>query len=171
MTYTFVNNLPDYIHTDPVLISGKDSLQFHEKEFLLLHQNDGLGALYEIRYEQHCSPFKQVIVSDHILAVGHEEYFYLFDQPSCKNLLRLKLSGYFGHLYTNNNHFYVSDANGITCINQQGKICWNNNGLGVDGIIINSFTGDCILGAGEWDPPGGWKDFMLEKNTGNAVVK
>lgn len=166
MTYSFVNEIPADIRTAPLLISGENSLSFDGKVFLVLYQNDGSATPYEIRYEYHCSPLKSVILADHLLAVGHEAHFYLFDISTGKSLLHLKLSGYFGYLYLDTDLFFVTDASGITCINRQGEIVWDNHQLGVDGVIIESFTENKISGTGEWDPPGGWRKFMIQKETG-----
>jgi hypothetical protein len=166
MTYTFAASVPADISLVPLLISGPGSLPFDGQEFLLLHQDDGSTTAYEIRYEYHCSPFKAAIVEDHLLAVGHEAFFYLFNISTGKHLLSHRLSGYFGHLYLDNGLFYVADADGITCINQQGEILWDNHQLGIDGVTIESFSADRISGSGEWNPPGGWRKFILEKKTG-----
>lgn len=166
MTYTFAAERPADMATAPVLISGAASLSFHGKEFLLLHQDDGNTTVYEIRYEYHCSPFKSVLLADYVLGVGHEAHFYLFDISTGCHLLSRQLSGYFGNLHLDNNLFYVADANGITCISKQGAILWNNDQLGIDGVTIESFTENKISGAGEWDPPGGWRKFMIAKETG-----
>ncbi|HEY9262160.1 hypothetical protein, partial [Chitinophaga sp.] len=128
-TYTFSDDLPDDISTAPLLISGPDSLAFDGKVFLLIHQNDGRKSAYKIRYEYHCSPFKAAILTNHVLAAGYEACFYLFDISTDTHLLSLQLSGYFGYLYIDNGLFYVADANGITCINQQGEVLWDNHQL------------------------------------------
>jgi hypothetical protein len=103
---------------------------------------------------------------DNILAVGFEENFYLFDTATKTNILNLKMEGYFGHLYFNEDLLYIADANGIHCIDKTASIIWHNNNLGIDGVIINEFTNSKILGSGEWDPPDGWRDFILDKQTG-----
>lgn len=166
MIYTFADEIPADIPTEPLLISGANSSSFDGKEFLLLHQNDDRIIVFEIRYEYHCSPFKAAILADHVLAVGHEGFFYLFNISTGKSLLSLKLSGYFGSLYLDSHLFYVADADGITCINKQGEILWDNHQLGIDGVLIESFTENKISGTGQWDPPGGWRKFMIEKETG-----
>ena len=119
MTFDFTDKIPqDLNHQEPILISGLDTLEFGGREYLVIN-NNGM-SLYEIRYEYHCSPFKQAIIVDTILAVGHEENFYLFDLLTKTNILRLKMEGYFGHLYINSDNFYVADAGGLYCIDKCG---------------------------------------------------
>lgn len=169
MTFVFTNILPDSINLQPILISGPDSIHFRRKEYLIVNQNDDARNLFEIKYDCHCSPFKQTMIIDKILAVGFEEYFYLFDTAIQSNILKLKMEGYFGHLYFNEDLFYVADSAGIYCINKNASIIWQNNNLGIDGVIINEFTDNNIFGSGEWDPPGGWRDFILDKQTGFII--
>jgi len=52
----------------------------------------------------------------------------------------------------------------------QGEIIWVNNSLGIDGVIIEKFDTDKIYGSGEWNPPGGWRDFVLDINTGKYFI-
>ena len=166
MNFIFSNDIPSSVHLKPILISGTDSIQFVGRKFLILDQDGETKSLFEIRYESHCSPFKQAMIIDNILAVGFEEYFYLFDTTIQLNILKLKMNGYFGHLYYNNELLYITDSGGVFCIGKAGSLIWHNNNLGIDGVIINEFTNDKIFGSGEWDPPGGWRDFTLDKQTG-----
>ena len=169
MTFVFTNILPDSINLQPILISGFESIHFRGKEYLIVNQNGDAKNLFEIKYDCHCSPFKQAMIIDKILAVGFEEYFYMFDMSSKSNILNLKMEGYFGHLYFNEDLFYVADSAGIYCINKNTSIIWQNKNLAIDGVIINDFISNKILGSGQWDPPGGWRNFILDKQTGLAI--
>jgi hypothetical protein len=166
MNYTFSDNIPGNLNLQPVIISGSESLLYRGQEYLLFEQKNEIKAIYEIRYQSTCSPFKQAISIDNILAVGNHIYFYLFNAILNENILQLEVEGYFGGLYLHNEHFYIADAHGIYCIDKLGKLLWQNNNLAIDGVIINNFTDNNIFGSGEWDPPGGWLDFILDKHTG-----
>ena len=166
MNFIFSKDLFESVNLESILISGPDSLNFTNKEYLILDSNGEAQGLFEIRYQAHCSPFKEAMIIDHILAVGFEGYFYMFDIISKSNMLKLKMEGYFGHLYFNKDLFYVADSAGIYCINKNASIIWQNKNLGIDGVIINDFTNGKIFGSGEWDPPGGWRDFILDQQTG-----
>lgn len=165
---TFTDKLPDNLYSESILISGAESLHFDKQEYLIIIQNND-ERCYEIRYEYHCSPFKQAMIIDSVLAVGYEENFYLFDLVTNRNLLNLKMEWYFGHLYFDNDLFYVADACGLYCINKNACILWQNSKLAIDGVVINDFSENVISGSGEWDPPGGWKDFIVDKQTGITI--
>lgn len=72
MKIEFIENIPKYHSESPILISGESSLEFNNKQFLSVTKEDGKIDIYEIRYEYHCSPFKQAEVMNNILVVGHE---------------------------------------------------------------------------------------------------
>lgn len=165
MTFNFADTFSD-LTLRPTLISGPDSKTLSNQIYLIIKNGSVPDKLYEIRYEAHCSPFKEAMIVDNLLAVGHEEYFYLFNLETNTNILRWKMEGYFGQLYFDADLFYIADAGGLYCIDKNGTIRWQNNNLGIDGVFISEFNENKITGSGEWDPPGGWRDFILDKATG-----
>jgi hypothetical protein len=166
MTIEFIEDSSIETTLKPVLISGSISTDYSNQQFLKL-SNDGTSeGLYEIRYQAHCSPFKEALVIDNLLAVGHEENFYLFNLAINQNILRLEMAGYFGHIYYDTDLFYVADASGLHCIDKNGSIKWSNTELAIDGVIVTKFTDSNVLGSGESDPPGGWKNFSIDRITG-----
>jgi hypothetical protein len=164
----FSNSLPKHLHT-AVLISGNTTAQFQNNIYILLKVGGEYKKAFEIRYEYHCSPFKETVVYNNQLAVGYEGFFYLFDITANKLLLCLEMSGYFGHLYLDKHAFFVTDAYGMYCICVDGQIRWRNRSLGIDGVTIEKIEDSKIYGSGEWDPPGGWKDFVIETKTGKLL--
>jgi hypothetical protein len=166
MTFNFVDKINDDLKLQPILISGHDSLKLNEEEYLILVQTGNERVCFKIMYECHFSPFKEATIIENLLAVGHEAFFYLFDLKTKMNILRLEMDGYFGHLYSDNELFYVTDACGVYCIDKNASILWQNKNLGIDGVLIHDFKIENIFGSGEWDPPGGWIDFILHKQTG-----
>ena len=166
MTIEFIDDIPDKTNLKPVLISGSTSADYANQRYLKFSDDDNVTGLYVIKYQAHCSPFKEALLIGNLLAVGHEEHFYLFDNVTNESVLRLEMNGYFGHLYFDTGYFYVADASGLHCIDKTGNIRWSNLGLAIDGVIVNEFTDSRILGSGELDPPGGWEDFSIDKATG-----
>ncbi|WP_166881743.1 hypothetical protein [Massilia mucilaginosa] len=41
--------------------------------------------------------------------------------------------------------------------------------IGADGVLIVDAVDGVLRGAGEWDPPGGWRDFTLALDTGERL--
>ncbi|PZR21109.1 MAG: hypothetical protein DI539_08935 [Flavobacterium psychrophilum] len=170
MQYTFQPSLPTDYNGQSVLISGKDSLKYGGVEYIVVNE-DEKQQVFEIRYEFHTGPFKEILLVDGILAVGFEEFFYLFNTITNELLLKLKMEFYFGNLHYHENLFYVADACHLFCIMKSGDIIWKSDDLAIDGVIIDKFTKDKIYGKGEHDPPGGWIDFILDKMTGKVLKK
>jgi hypothetical protein len=168
MIFTFY---PDIIADvgEAEVISGETPFHFSNFEFLVVRNRDEKRA-FKIIYEFHCSPFKEAAIHDNLLLVGHEEHFYLYDLQAKQSLLVLKMNWYFGALYIDKNYFFVADAEGLFCIDKNANIIWHNGNLGMDGVIIEQLTENQIHGSGEWDPPGGWKNFVLDKKTGKSTT-
>jgi hypothetical protein len=171
MKLEFIDTIPEGFTDAPVLISGASSTQLKQKQYLSLNDDGNVITIYEIRYEYRSSPFKQTELFSTIIAVGHEAHFYLFDIAKNTNIIALKLSGYFGHAYLDKEHIYIADANGIFCLGRDGCILWSNNKLGIDGVVIHEITDSEIVGSGEWDPPDGWEDFVIDKQTGTNKIE
>ncbi|UPT66264.1 MAG: hypothetical protein M0D57_17570 [Sphingobacteriales bacterium JAD_PAG50586_3] len=136
---------------------------------MLVAENGEYTHAFEIRFEYHCSPFKEAAIIDNVIGVGHEARFYMLNLADNKLLCKLEVDGYFGHIYTNNGLFYVADASYLHCINTKGEAVWKSNPLGIDGVIVEDFDETFISGAGEWDPPDGWRDFKLDLVTGKII--
>jgi hypothetical protein len=165
MKYSFSPDIPRESLSKPVLISGIDSSN-HKAEYLSIIKDDGQEFLAEIRSECRNGVFREAILINNILAVGCHDYFYLFDIAQSKNIISYKVADFFGHVYHDENLFYFSDYTGLYCIDFNGDIIWHKTNLAIDGVIIESFSFDKIYCAGEWDPPGGWVKFVLDKKTG-----
>lgn len=167
MKFIFRDNIPT--GKQPVLISGIESLNNGRDEYLIVEKEDGIVSYYEMRAEHYCSPFKEALIADGILAAGHENAFYLFDTIQNKSLLVLKIHGYFGHIYFDNDLFHVSGCKELYCIDKTGAILWHKGSLAIDGVIIENFTGDKIYASAQLDPPDGWEDFILNRQTGEKI--
>lgn len=108
MIFTFYPNIiPDVGEAE--VISGEATFHFGNSEYLVVQDGEEKRA-FKIIYEANCSPFKEAAIQDDLLLVGHEEHFYLYDLKAKRSLLALKMNGYFGHLYLDEDFFYVADA-------------------------------------------------------------
>nr|WP_294939421.1 hypothetical protein [uncultured Flavobacterium sp.] len=167
MNLKFVPSIPENSATKTILISGKNSKDLQQSIYLIDEDSENSIA-YEIKYQWQCSPFEEAKIIDNLLVVGHQEHFYIYDLIKNLNILALEIKGYFGYLYFYGAIFYVAGAYGIYAINKNGKLIWKNTGLAVDGVIIKEFTESKIFGIAELDPPGGWENFVLDRNNGRS---
>jgi hypothetical protein len=169
MTFTFSPSIPADYFAEPGLISGQNSIDFNDYEYLLVEDERENVVIYKINYETHCSPFKEAAIEGNLLLVGHEEHFYIYDIVKKQNIITLEMSGYFSNFYIQDEFFYVADAGSLFCLNEKGNVIWRSTHLGIDGVLIEKFTENEIHGSGEWDPPGGWVDFKLDLITGEKI--
>ncbi len=169
MNCRFVSTLPADRKASPILISGRGSEKLRNVAYLLVDEEDSIET-YELRYEID-GPFKDAMCVDCMIAVGYGDLFYLFDRVEKRNIMKLKMDGYFGHLYFDIDCFYITDTSGLHRINKLGERLWHNAALAVDGVIITDLGVDKIFGQAEIDPPGGWIDFVLDKENGALLVK
>jgi hypothetical protein len=165
----FTNKIPTGHTESAILISGKESVNEKGQEFLLLKQNDKIQKVFEIKYTTYGGPYKEAVVFNNLLIVGHYQFVYIYDLLQNNGILRMEVSGYFGHIYIDGDKFYISDASGIYCFNGTGRVVWRNTQLGIDGVFISDFNNTEITGSGQWDPPDGWNDFILDKETGYKI--
>jgi hypothetical protein len=168
MIYKFLPQLPSYVVSKPELLSGPNSVEFQNVEYLII-ETEAKELAFEIRYQYHCSSFKEAVILDNTLGVGHEEHFYLFDLATGSFIRPIEFPGYFGRVYVDEKLFYVAGDSELYCLDINGAILWKTSALGIDGVIVNKIDSEFILGAGEWDPPAGWRNFKLNKFTGHLI--
>lgn len=171
MNYRFQPSIPIDYKGHPTLISSGNSPHADQSVYLIINEDecDYNERVFEIKFE-YSSTFSGALLVDDLLAIGYENFFCLFDIASNEVVLWLEMEWYFGYLYYNNDTFYVADASKILSIMRDGTIIWQSDVVGFDGVVIDKFTDDNIYGQGEYDPPGGWKDFILDIKTGKTLT-
>ena len=75
MNIEFTNSVPEELNNEIVIISGKESVKWSNVEYLVLKDNDTIIKTFQIRFEAHCSPFKDFLIQNSLLAVGHQAHF------------------------------------------------------------------------------------------------
>ena len=78
----------------------------------------------------------------------------------------IPLGGYFGHFYPDGDQLLIASAERLHAVRADGSVAWRSAVLGLDGVIVHDIADDEIHGQGEWDPPGGWRDFRIRRATG-----
>lgn len=168
MTFGFLPHLPDGMHQPYAVVPERKAAPLPFSEYLVVQKEQETHA-FEIRYEQHCGPFKEAAFFGDLLAVGLHGHFYLYNHRTKQTVSAVKMNGYFGHFYGDQHLVFIADACGLHCITKEGIVLWYRDDLGVDGVTVEKITEDKIYGSGEQDPPGGWRDFVLDKQTGRPI--
>jgi hypothetical protein len=95
----------------------------------------------------------------------------LYDLSSSTIVLFIDFNGYFDKFKICDQLLLVAYNSGIYCLTKFGSIKWHNNNIGLDGIIITEIKDGKIYGSEQIDPPDGWKDFILDFNTGRQIER
>ena len=120
------------------------------------------------------SCFQDVRCVGSIVYIGYGQHVIVFESQLERVSLH-PLNGYFGHLYVAADFDKSESAFGLLAASASellrfdghGHLQWRRSGLGIDGVLVDSIGLGMILGRGEWDPPGGWRPYRLQLNSGD----
>ncbi|MGE5139772.1 MAG: hypothetical protein ACM3JD_09935 [Rudaea sp.] len=112
--------------------------------------------------------FKEAIIWADWLVIGFGHRLYLISLVT-QLPITINLGSYFAHLYPQTELLLVATAERVYGIDRGGKVKWISPQLAIDGVIIQSIVGDVASGAGQWDPPGGWRPFRLHLHSGKPI--
>jgi hypothetical protein len=114
-------------------------------------------------------PFTQAVTWKNFVVFGWNEHVHLIDPHNCE-VIAVECDGYFGHLYPIGDHLLIADASRLVCFIEHGKLLWESDTLGIDGVNVDDVQAGVIIGHVEWDPPGGWRPFRLSLENGRPAA-
>jgi hypothetical protein len=105
---------------------------------------------------------------DHVF-VGFGNRIYVIDpkQQSASEISLGPTSDYFGAFYATRDYLLAASGESLLRLAPDGTVLWKRTNLGVDGVVIKSVDNGLIQGEGEWDPPGSWRPFVLQLESGD----
>jgi len=110
--------------------------------------------------------FKQSQAVNDLIAIGYGKKFVLYDlENKCKRF-ETSFELYFDCFIIDGEDIFVTSESEVLKIKLSGYLEWKTKDLGIDGVIISEISKSEIIGEGEWDPPGGWKPFVIDRETG-----
>lgn len=126
-------------------------------------------SLLNLYFLQESDCFHELKYSDHAVVIGCGEKVHFFNLEN-QRLKSYTLDSYFGHLYPLHDldstyiesDILVASAAKLYLFSSGGGLKWESPLLGIDGVIVYAIDGHRIQGAGDFDPPGGWRDFTIE---------
>ena len=119
------------------------------------------------RYIEAC-PFEEAQEWHGWLVVGWGEHLYWVD-PIERSARTFPLGSYFGHLYPASDAMFVASGERLFRFDPSGSLAWCSDVLGIDGVVLESWSGEVLAGCGEWDPPGDWRPFQVDRATGKSL--
>jgi len=113
--------------------------------------------------------FEEVVFWRELVVIGFGDQVFLVPTGDGEPK-EIKVGTYFGHLYVEGGALLVASESRLLRVSPQGRVIWASVHLGIDGVIVDRIQNGVVYGEGEWDPPGGWKPFVLGLDTGRYVV-
>ncbi len=77
---------------------------------------------------------------------------------------------YFCQIEATAAHLFVTSGRRVFRLGEDGEMLWKSAEVGLDGVLVwSDDEAGIVHGSGEWDPPGGWRDFRLAIETGLQI--
>ncbi len=108
---------------------------------------------------------QDAIVWRDLLCIGFGDDVHLVSLAD-RSVVTIPLRGYFDALHEADGFLLIASQDRVLRIAPDRTVTWTSDFVAVDGVIIHDIEADVIRGSGEWDPPGGWRDFTLDTITG-----
>ena len=108
---------------------------------------------------------QDAIIWHHLLCIGFGDDAHLVSLAD-RSVVTIPLHGYFDTLHPADDFLLIASQDRVFRIAPDRSVAWTSDSVAVDGVIIHDVEPDTITGSGEWDPPGGWRDFTLDTATG-----
>ncbi|HEU4557892.1 MAG TPA: hypothetical protein VFS20_08590 [Longimicrobium sp.] len=104
------------------------------------------------------------------VAAGFGSRVYLVD-PDTRDAREFRLPFYFDRFVAGEHRLLAVSGAGITRIDPDGRVEWENPSVAVDGVNIHDVEDGIISGSAEQDPPGGWQPFRVDLATGRSLPR
>jgi hypothetical protein len=76
---------------------------------------------------------------------------------------------YFSAFHAGPEYLLVVSGEGVLRLDPDGEVLWKASDLAIDGVTVESIEGGLIKGSGDWDPPGGYRPFVIRLDSGESV--
>ena len=159
-----------WLRLEPVRIGSVPSSLGTPHRYFLVEKND--HPFLRIDYYPVVGPHvsEECIIWGGLVAIGIGNLAFLIDIEN-KETSEYEIEPYFSSFFPLDDCLLVISGQRIHKVSQDGTIVWSTCDLGIDGICIDHVESGWIFGEGDWDPPGGWKQFVLDVSTGGTRDK
>ena len=137
------------------------------EEACCLFRRDGEPFLAVILHYEHSTFNGAECLGDYAF-LGFVQDIYVLNLLDY-NVQHWPLRGYFSGFYRCGDRMLAASACDLTCFDAAGKLVWESQVLGLDGVVVQDCDNRYIRVSGEWDPPGGWVDVVLDAQTGEKI--
>ncbi len=160
----------DFDSENLLILASLDGFDTEEAEHYFHNSLKDLNIEYptnlKIEYDKSVI-FSQSEAINDLIVMGYGNKFVIYDVKNNVKKFETSLEWYFSSFKIDGEDIFVASESELLKIKLSGKLEWTAKSLGIDGVIISKITEDEIKGEGEYDPPGGWKPFVVDRKTGN----
>lgn len=158
---------------DSIIIVGGDGSDAEVVASIAITEDEGWQTRVNVLSSAGSSCFQDLRYIEGIAYIGYGVYVFAVDTKS-KRVVYYLLDGYFSHMYDVDEiesrdarcSVFVTSASEVYALSRTGDLLWKQSHLGIDGVVLFGANSDKIKGAGDWDPPGGWRNFALLSDSG-----
>lgn len=111
---------------------------------------------------------EDVLVVGSAIFVGAAERVAIVDADSLE-AREVQLDSYFGYFTALPRGVLVASGRSLYRVELNGRVRWHCADLGIDGVLVTVIDNGVVGGEAELDPPGGWKPFRVDLETGAKV--
>ncbi len=115
-----------------------------------------------------CIAFRKALIWHDYLVVGFGSHIHAISLTD-NSSITIPLAEYFGELYPTQNYLLIASCSRLFRMEQDRSILWTSDQLGIDGVIVHRAESPTIRGKGEWDPPGGGRNFAVSAEDGSIT--
>ena len=126
--------------------------------------------LYRSPDEYGVDAFQSAVVWERFVVIGAWEHVYFIDLESDQwDAIAFDLEAYFGSMKVAGKRLLIASAERAFSFDANARLEWKSLPIGLDGVVFEEVRDGLVRGSGEWDPPGGWKPFVLSVTSGEVL--
>jgi len=119
-------------------------------------------------FKPRAAGFERCLVWHEIVLVGLGDHVHMVC-ISDRSTRTLSLGSYFCDFAATDRYLLIASGERLVRIDQERTVVWTSEQLGADGVLVLEASPAVIRGLGEWDPPGGWREFVLDAGSGRRL--
>jgi hypothetical protein len=116
-----------------------------------------------------CCAFEDAILWRGNLIIGFGSWVHAIPVATRK-AISFDVDPYFGHIYPTADYLLIASGVSLYRMEPDCSLLWESPRLGIDGVVVHEAGPQSVRGDGEWDPPGGWRPFLLSANDGKPRI-
>ena len=138
--------------------------------YVTVTDNDGMPVLRVDIYAcgPDCFAFEDAIIWQNNIIIGFGSYVYAVSITTHAVVI-IPLSRYYCGFYPTSDYLLIASGERLLRMEPDRSIMWESELLAIDGVVVQEPGPPLIRGEGEWDPPGGWKQFLIFAANGKVV--